>query len=136
MNFLLRHRTMLSLVLMVNFTLFTVCLSPVYAAMISTDQFLDTSQSKPDRERLIAFLEREDVQKQLASWGLDKNMAKARVNSLTDEEVSQVARQMDQLPAGGDGLGVIVGAAVLIFLVLLVTDILGLTDVFKFVKKY
>ena len=64
------------------------------------------------------------------------SMAKARVNSLTDEEVSQVARQMDQLPAGGDGLAIIVGAAVLIFLVLLLTDILGLTDVFKFVKKY
>jgi hypothetical protein len=127
---------MLSVVLMVNFTLFTVCLSPVYAAMVSTDQVLNTSQTNPDRARLIAFLEREDVQKQLELWGLDKEMAKARVNSLTDEEVSQAARQMDQLPAGGDGLGIIVGAAVLIFLVLLVTDILGLTDVFKFVKKY
>ena len=136
MKFLLRHRILLSLVLMVNFTLFTVCLSPIYAAMVSTDQVLNTNRSNPDRERLVAFLEREDVQKQLELWGLDKEMAKARVNSLTDEEVSQAARQMDQLPAGGDGFGVIVGAAVLIFLVLLVTDILGLTDVFKFVKKY
>jgi hypothetical protein len=127
---------MLSLVLIVNFSLFTVCLSPVYAAMISTDQVLKTSQRNPDRDRLIAFLEREDVQKQLVLWGLDKEMAKARVNNLTDEELSRIAHQMDQLPAGGDALGVIIGAAVLIFLVLLVTDILGLTDVFKFVKKY
>jgi hypothetical protein len=41
---------------------------------------------------------------------------------------------MDQLPAGGDGLGTIIGAAVLIFLVLLITDILGFTHVFSFVN--
>jgi UPF0716 family protein affecting phage T7 exclusion len=40
------------------------------------------------------------------------------------------------MPAGGDALGVVVGAAVLIFLILLVTDILGLTDIFPFVKKH
>ena len=136
MKALLRHKTILSMVLIINFTFLCVCISPIQAAMISTEQVLNTSQSNPDRARLIAFLEREDVQKQLVSWGLDKEMAKARVNTLTDEELSQVAHQMDQLPAGGDGLGVIVGAAVLIFLVLLVTDILGLTDIFKFVKKY
>ena len=136
MKTLLRHKTILSIVLVINFTLLCVGISPIQAAMISTEQVLNTSQSNPDRARLIAFLEREDVQKQLVSWGLDKEMAKARVDTLTDEEVSQVVYQMDQLPAGGDGLGIIVGAAVLIFLVLLVTDILGLTDIFKFVKKY
>ena len=136
MKTLLRHKTILSMVLIINFTFLCVCISPIQAAMISTEQVLNTSQSNPDRARLIAFLEREDVQKQLVSWGLDKEMAKARVDTLTDEEVSQVVYQMDQLPAGGDGLAIIVGAAVLIFLVLLVTDILGLTNVFKFVKKY
>ena len=136
MKILLRHKTILSMVLIVNFTFLCVCLSPIQAAMISTDQVLKTSQPNPERERLVAFLEREDVQKQLASWGLDNEIAKARVNSLTDEEVSQMVHQMDQLPAGGDGLGILVGAVVLMFLVLLVTDILGLTDVFKFVKKY
>jgi hypothetical protein len=44
---------------------------------------------------------------------------------------------LDELPAGeGAGaIGVIVGAILIIFLVLLVTDLLGLTDVFPFVKK-
>jgi len=42
---------------------------------------------------------------------------------------------MDHLPAGGDALGVIVGAGLLIFIILLITDILGLTDVFSFVKS-
>ncbi len=46
-----------------------------------------------------------------------------------------IVARIDQLPAGGDGLGVIVGAAVLIFPVLLITDVLGVTDIFPFVKK-
>lgn len=135
MNFLLRHKTTLSIVLIINFIFFTVCFSPARAGMISTAQVLKTSQPDSERSRLNAFLEREDVRKQLESWGLDKEMARAGVDNLTDEEVSKAVRQMDQLPSGGDAVGAIVGAALLVFLVLLVTDILGLTHVFSFVRR-
>lgn len=67
--------------------------------------------------------------------GLDKAMAKARVDGLTDEEVARVVQRLDQLPAGGDAFGAVIFSAVFIFLVLLVTDIMGFTDVFPFVKK-
>ena len=53
----------------------------------------------------------------------------------SDEEIRQIAGHMDELPAGEGGLGVVVGAILIIFLVLLITDILGVTDVFPFVKK-
>ena len=135
MGFLLRHKRILSLVLALSFTSLTVGIPRAHAKMIATDHILKTSQADSERARLNAFLEREDVQKQLEAWGLDKEMAKVRVNGLTDEEVSQMARQLDQLPAGGDAVGVIVVAAVVVFLVLLLTDILGYTDVFPFVKK-
>ena len=81
------------------------------------------------------FLNRSEVHKQLKAWGVNPEEAKARVDSLTDQEIAEIAARIDQLPAGGSGLGAIVGAAVLIFLVLLITDILGFTDVFSFVKK-
>ena len=42
---------------------------------------------------------------------------------------------IDPLPAGGDALGVILGVALIVFLVLLITDIMGYTDIFPFVKK-
>jgi len=135
MAFLLRRKTILSLLLIFNFTLFSVCISPLQAAIVPTTRVLESCQINSERERLNAFLEREDVQRQLEVWGLEKEMARARVDHLTDEEVSRLVRQMDQLPAGGSGLGAIIGAGVLIFLVLLLTDILGFTDVFKFVKK-
>jgi hypothetical protein len=57
--------------------------------------------------------------------------AKARVNALTDDEAHKIAGKLDQLPAGGDVLGII-GILLFIFVVLLVTDILGLTHFFPF----
>jgi len=120
--------------LIFSFISLTVGLSPVHATMIPTVQVLKADQPDSDREKLNAFLERKDVQKELEAWGLDKNMAKSRLAGLTDQEVSRMAQQLDQLPAGGSAVGTIVGAAVLVFLVLLITDILGYTDVFPFTR--
>jgi hypothetical protein len=58
------------------------------------------------------------------------------VDSLSDAEVIALADQIEKHPAGGNAVGVIVGAALFIFIVLLITDILGLTDIFPFVKKH
>jgi len=66
--------------------------------------------------------------------GISPMEATARVDSLSDAEIMQIADKMDQLPAGGSTFGVIIGAAVIIFIVLLITDILGFTDIFAFVK--
>jgi hypothetical protein len=90
--------------------------------------------SSPAKERIIGVLERRDVRAQLASLGVNPADAKARVAALTDEEAAQLAARLDSMPAGGDGIGALVGAALLIFLVLLLTDILGVTKVFPFTK--
>ncbi|MBU4177473.1 MAG: PA2779 family protein, partial [Proteobacteria bacterium] len=56
------------------------------------------------------------------------------VASLSDAELAKISQAMEQMPAGGDAVGAIVGAAVFIFVVLLITDLLGLTHVFSFVN--
>ena len=53
--------------------------------------------------------------------------------ALTDEEVHKIAGNMDKLPAGGDG-GVL-EVLLTIFVVLLITDILGFTKVFPFTRS-
>lgn len=90
--------------------------------------------SSPAKERIIGLLERSDVRAQLATLGVNPADAKARVAALTDDEAAQLAARMDSMPAGGDGIGAVLGVAVLIFLVLLLTDILGFTHVFPFTK--
>ncbi len=101
------------------------------AGIVATDQAVSHELAGQDRARINAFLDREDVLAQLQQQGVTAGEAKARVNALTDEEAHKIAGKLDQLPAGGDVLGVLV----FVFIVLLVTDILGFTKVFPFTKS-
>jgi hypothetical protein len=97
---------------------------PAQAALVATDAALE-------RQHIAGLLERAEVQQQLRAYGVEPAEARARVAALTDAEAAQLVSNIDELPAGGVG---IVGAIVLVFLVLLVTDILGYTKVFPFTK--
>jgi len=100
------------------------------AAMVGTEAVVNAAQAQQSRERIVSTLNRDDVKTQLMARGVDPSQVQARLNSLTDEEVQTLAAKMDQLPAGGDGLGVLV----FLFVLLLITDILGYTNIFPFVK--
>jgi hypothetical protein len=106
------------------------------AALVTTDQVLAESDGASDRERVLAFLGRADVREQIVALGVDPAEAAARVAALSDPQVREIAGRLDQLPAGQSAIGVVVGAILIIFLVLLVTDLLGLTDVFPFVNHH
>ena len=129
----LRRALAVSLAILMAVT--TLPMGLAQAKMVTTDQVIEQSSPSDDRERVRDFLARADVQDQLALLGVDPDEAASRVDSLSDEEIRQIAGKMDELPAGEGGLGVVVGAILIIFLVLLITDLLGLTDVFPFVKK-
>lgn len=103
------------------------------AALVTTEQLL--GDREPDeRGKVTAFLQRQDVRAQMVAWGVDPGEAQARVASLSDREIGRIAGQIDRLPAGKGVIVAVVGAAVLVFLVLLVTDLLGLTHIFPFVN--
>lgn len=106
-------------------------LQSAYAGLVGTDKVAVSAQSQSERERIRTFLDREDVQNELQAQGVDVNTAKARVDALTDEEVQKVAGKLDRMPAGGDVLGILFT----IFVILLVTDILGFTKVFPFTRS-
>ncbi len=117
--------------LLAGFMLFVSMQSAVHAAMVSTADVVAQEQSAIDRQMLMAALDREEVQDALVAYGVDLAQAKARVASLTDDEIVSINQQIDEMPAGSGVLGTVV----FVFLVLLITDILGLTDVFPFVVK-
>lgn len=101
------------------------------ASIVSTEQAMVTPAGDGDRERVSAFLAREDVRTSLQAQGVDHADAIARVQALSDAEVAQLADRVDQAPAGAG----VVGVLFTVFLVLLVTDILGLTKVFPFTRS-
>lgn len=116
--------------------LFTTSLPvPVEARLMSTESVLATQAGAVDRERVREFLGRDDVRSQMESMGVSADEASRRVDALSDEEVRRIAGKLDEMPAGGNALGVIIGAAVLIFIVLLITDIAGLTKVFPWTRS-
>jgi hypothetical protein len=104
-------------------------IAPVQAGMVGTAQVLAAEQGRLDRDELVSLLEREDLQRQLSALGVDVQDAKVRVAALTDAEVARINQRLTELPAGGNALGVVL----FIFIVLIITDALGVTDIFPFV---
>lgn len=101
---------------------------PASADIVTTDQVYTSSE----RDRVRSFLDRADVQAQMQSLGLDSGAARARVDALTDEEAARLAGQIDQLPAGAND---VLGVLLVVFIVLLITDILGVTKIFPFTRS-
>jgi hypothetical protein len=102
------------------------------AALIGTDRLTVTAQAHSDAHaRLQGLLDRADVSAALRERGVSPEQAKARVAALSDDEAAQVAAQIDSAPAGGTD---VLGTLVFIFVLLLITDILGFTKVFPFTR--
>jgi len=122
-----------SMMIMIMFSL-NIQMPVAEAAMVGTDQIIQQHAYGIEREHIIAFLDRAEVQQELQNQGVVLQDARARVAALSDAEVQLLSGKIDQLPAGANGaIGAIVGAAVFIFVVLLITDVFGLTNVFSFV---
>ena len=128
-------RRFIAMSLAVSMVIASGPLTLAHATMISTDQIIEESSTVEDRARVMEFLTREEVRQELEALGVNPDEAMQRATTLSDREIRQIAGQLEKLPAGQSAVGAVVGAIVLIFLVLLITDLLGLTDVFPFVKK-
>ena len=122
-----------SFFLVFSFLLFDFSVQTAKAQMIGTNTVIAAQKQEASRERVTTFLGRDDVQQVMVKHGVDAAEARKRVASLSDSELTKISQAMEELPAGGDGLGAVIGAVVFIFVVLLITDLLGLTHVFPFV---
>lgn len=101
------------------------------AGIVSTEDAVSSQVSTDNRTKVENFLARSDVRDAMVAQGIDGSAAAERVKAMSDVEVAQLANRVDQAPAGGDVLGIFFT----IFIVLLITDILGLTKVFPFTRS-
>lgn len=121
-------RKVLSVLLSV--TLITMSFSSSQAAMIANDVVISQSQHHSARAELMQAVQREDVRQQLLNMGVDPAAVESRINLMTQEEIAQLNQQVEDLPAGGSVLGVLL----IIFIVFVITDVIGATDIFPFIK--
>lgn len=98
------------------------------AGVISTEAAIEMQERQARIERINSVLARDSVQSRMISLGVEPDVAAARVASLSDSELQQLEARMDELPAGADGALTVLG---IVLLVLLVLELVGVTDVFK-----
>lgn len=123
----------LALSIAVAFTCAQLVPRPAWAGLVPTEELLAAGDAGAARGRVEAFLDRPAVRAQLRALGVAPEEAETRVAALSDAEVARLDARLAQLPAGEGFLEVVAGTILLVFLVLLVTDLLGLTDVFPFI---
>lgn len=99
-----------------------------YAGIIGTQSMIEMDQADTDRARVESFVEQENVRDQMLSMGVDPAEVKERLAALTDAELSMLNQNIENLPAGGDGVLVVIG---IVFLVLLILELTGVINIFN-----
>lgn len=107
----------------------------VLAAMVETEATLDiTIKGQEARNAIKTILAREDAQAVLRAQGIDPLEALARVDSLTDAEAQRIVDEIEELPAGGGFFTTFLIVIAVIVIILIITDAMGYTNVFTFVR--
>jgi len=104
-------------------------LLPAQAAMIGNQQIINQNQSQQTRDSLQQLLDQDTARQQLQAWGVSPEQINSRIDSLTDAELARINQQVNDLNAGGSVLGILL----VIFIVFVITDVIGATDIFPFI---
>jgi len=102
----------------------------VQAGMLGTDTLITTGQSQQSIAGLQQLLQHADAQRQLLALGVSPDQVRERVASLSDSELARINQGIDTLNAGGDS---ILGVLLIIFIVFVITDVIGATNIFPFI---
>jgi len=105
--------------------------SPLMAGMLDTGALLHAATADAERTALVQRLDAPDVRDALTRMGVDPVDAEARVARLTEAEIADLNARLDQLPAGAGALEVVL----IVFLIFVITDAIGLTNIFAFVHS-
>ena len=130
MNFIAKALKPTSIFLSIFFLLAPGFYQSVSAAMIGTKAMLKPDRNQNTRNYFHDLLSREDIQKVLVARGINPHEAKARIDSLSDDELEMISENFADLPAGGDGTGFAVVVGMVIMLVAILVEYLSEVKMF------
>ena len=110
-----------------------LALSPVMsaqAAIVDNDALLAETSVQHTRDSLQQLFMQDQVRTQLQALGVSPEWAKERARTLTDAELARINNGTGQLEAGSDS---VLGVLLVIFIIFVITDIIGATDIFSFI---
>lgn len=100
------------------------------ATMVSTQELVAGAAQQTSRAQVLAILSQDEARDTLLQLGVNPADVEARVNSMSADELQAFSQQVADMQAGGSAIGVIV----LVFVILIVLDLLGTTNIFPSIK--
>jgi hypothetical protein len=119
-----RHVQTVGIIMVVMMILISTPYQVALAALIDTETVLTESNGQESRDYLKQLLEREDIRSALIAEGIDPAEAEARLASLSEMEIIELADQIESLPAGQDAFGLVIAVLVIVILVLVIMKLM------------
>ncbi len=117
--------------LLVSLAMLNTYSLPAYSGVVTTEQLIQQQLESMDRDELVSLLDRSEVRQQLVDRGVDPEYARQRIAALSDAQIEQIKSEVDQLPAGSGVVGILIA----VLLVLIILDIIGVTNIFSFIHS-
>ena len=118
------------LALILSMLLIIMPMAPLQAAIIGNETIINQAPSALTRDHMQELLGQESARQQMQAWGVSPELITARINRLTDAELARINQEADTLKAGGTN---VLGVLLIIFIVFVITDVIGATNIFPFI---
>jgi hypothetical protein len=99
---------------------------PATAGIVGTEHMVAQESRSHTLDRIDVILAEETVASQLVAWGVAPETVRERMAAMSDAELHQLAANMETDPAGG--VLVVIGV---VFVVLLILELVGVTNIFR-----
>lgn len=125
----LRTRKCIISLMVFQFFFVSGLLPAARATLVPTQTLIGAEAEDNTRAQLQTMLSRDVVRAELVRLGVAPDMAEERIAALTPAELQLLQRHMDELPTGaGGGALAVIGV---VFLILLILELVGVTNVFN-----
>jgi ribosomal protein S8E len=119
----------LSKIMMFTLALLIGMSASVQAKIVSSASVMQSQQLVYNKQQIITLVNSQDIQQQLSNLGVSNKDALARIDAMTASELASFNEHLNDAEAGG-----ILGVIVTVLVVVLVTDLLGITDAYPFIR--
>jgi hypothetical protein len=109
--------------------IFVFSIGQATAGVFSSDQVIANQQHQYNKQQVLSFVDSAEVQSKLIELGVSPAEAKQRIANMTNQELDALNNEINEMPAGG-----IVGTIVTVLVVVAILDLMGITDVYPFIR--
>lgn len=124
---MLKNPFMKAISLYLIFAMFVIGITPRVEAGFAPSEpvALPGFDRAADLDKIQKTLETKMVKERLEKLGFSQEEINNRIEQLSDQQIHQLALQLDGLKVGGDGLGVVIALLVIVILVVILLQLTG-----------